>query len=86
MADASPARRRSAEARAVREVSRYLGNAPAVCRASSINPRVVELFENGVTVRPALDALGASVADGDPATYGAVEDAVRSLLIRGRPG
>ncbi|MEU9145563.1 DNA topoisomerase IB [Streptomyces sp. NPDC048349] len=85
MADASPTRRRSAEARAVREVSRYLGNTPAVCRASYINPRVIELFENGVTIRPALDALGASAADGDPATHGAVEDAVRRLLSRGRP-
>ncbi|MEV7443009.1 hypothetical protein AB0O22_17965 [Streptomyces sp. NPDC091204] len=45
MADASSTRRRSAEARAVREVSRYLGNTPAVCRASYINPRVIELFE-----------------------------------------
>ncbi|MCX4546039.1 hypothetical protein [Streptomyces sp. NBC_01565] len=85
MADASPTRRRSAEARAVREVSRYLGNTPAVCRASYINPRVVELFENGVTIRPALDALGASAADGDPATHGAVEEAVRRLLRRGGP-
>ncbi|WCD83739.1 hypothetical protein KPP03845_100058 [Streptomyces xanthophaeus] len=85
MADASSTRRRSAEARAVREVSRYLGNTPAVCRASYINPRVIELFENGVTIRPALDALGACAADGDPATHGAVEEAVRRLLCRGGP-
>ncbi|MGW3324754.1 hypothetical protein [Streptomyces virginiae] len=85
MADASSTRRRSAEARAVREVSRYLGNTPAVCRASYINPRVIELFEDGVTIRPALDALGANLGDGDPATHGAVEEAVRRLLIRGRP-
>ncbi|MCX5403079.1 DNA topoisomerase IB [Streptomyces sp. NBC_00335] len=85
MAGAPPARRRSAEARAVREVSHYLGNTPAVCRASYINPRVVELFENGVTIRPALDALGASAAEGDLATHGAVEDAVRRLLAEGHP-
>lgn len=59
------------------------GRGRAVCRASYINPRVIELFEDGVTIRPALDALGASV--GDPATRGAVEEAVRRLLIRGRP-
>ncbi|MFJ3519707.1 MULTISPECIES: hypothetical protein [unclassified Streptomyces] len=44
---------------------------------------MIELFEDGVTIRPALDALGASAADGDPATHGAVEEAVRRLLTRG---
>lgn len=80
MADASPALRRRAEARAVREVSRYLGNTPAVCRASYINPRVIELFQDGVTIRPALEGLGKDTAYGHPATQGAVETAVRRLL------
>ncbi|WP_419155969.1 hypothetical protein [Streptomyces canus] len=46
-------------ARAVREVSHCLGNAPAVCRASSIDLRVFEPFEQGRTVRPALPRLAA---------------------------
>ncbi|MCZ9337652.1 DNA topoisomerase IB, partial [Streptomyces sp. TRM76130] len=49
MSNSETARRR-AIARAVREVSGYLGNTPAVCRASYVNPRVIELFEEGVTV------------------------------------
>jgi DNA topoisomerase-1 len=29
------------------EVSEYLGNTPAVCRASYIDPRVIERYEHG---------------------------------------
>ncbi|MFF5449436.1 DNA topoisomerase IB [Streptomyces sp. NPDC012888] len=83
-ADASPTRRRAAEARAVREVSTYLGNTPAVCRGSYINPAVVERFEAGVTIRRALDRLGEDADYGHPATHGEVEDAVRRLLLDGR--
>lgn len=75
-----PATRRRAVGRAVREVAGYLGNTPAVCRASYINPRVVELFEDGVTISPALRSLGEDVRFGVPATQGAVEEAVRRLL------
>ncbi|MFF8606611.1 DNA topoisomerase IB [Streptomyces sp. NPDC015346] len=71
---------RRAEARAVKEVSRYLGNTPAVCRASYIDPRVFELFEEGVTIAPALDRLGEHGTFGRPATQGAVERAVLDLL------
>lgn len=76
----SRARRMKAEARAVREVSGYLGNTPAVCRASYINPRLFELFEDGVTVKPALDRLGRGVEYGHPATHGEIEAAVLRLL------
>lgn len=79
-ADESAARRRSAVARAVREVSDYLGNTPAVCRNSYINPRVVELFEHGTTIASVLDRLGEDVDYGQLATTGAVEKAVRRLL------
>jgi DNA topoisomerase IB len=72
--------RRRAEAHAVREVARYLGNTPAVCRASYINPRVIELFEEGRTIARDLDRLGAGVRFGEPATQGAVEEAVLRLL------
>ncbi|MET9962454.1 DNA topoisomerase IB [Streptomyces sp. NPDC006326] len=76
----SRARRASAQARAVREVSTYLGNTPAVCRASYINPRLFELYASGVTIRPVLDRLGLHVAYGHPATHGEVEAAVLDLL------
>lgn len=71
---------RRAVARAVKEVSGYLGNTPAVCRGSYINPVVVERFEAGVTIAPELGRLGEEGAFGRPATQGAVERAVLRLL------
>jgi DNA topoisomerase I len=75
----SPSARKRAIARAVQEVAFYLGNTPAVCRASYIDPRVFDLFDAGVTVAGALDALG-DVDFGQPATQGEVEAAVLELL------
>ena len=74
--------RKRAVVRAVKEVADYLGNTPAVCRASYINPRVFELFEQGRTVAPALDALGRDAQFGQPATRGPVERAVLDLLAQ----
>lgn len=42
--------RRHAIVRVVREVADYLGNTPAVARASYIDPRVIELYEAGHTI------------------------------------
>jgi DNA topoisomerase IB len=42
--------RAQAVRRAVRDVSTALGNTPAVARASYIDPRVIELYEDGVVV------------------------------------
>ncbi|MDX3457994.1 DNA topoisomerase IB [Streptomyces sp. ME02-8801-2C] len=75
--------RKRAVTRAVREVSEYLGNTPAVCRASYINPRTVELFEQGRTIAPVLDRLGAEASFGHPATQGEIEAAVLRLLDGG---
>jgi len=76
----SPTARKRAEVRAVKEVAEYLGNTPAVCRASYINPRVIELYEEGHTIAPALTSLGAEQSFGQPATQGAIERAVLDLL------
>ena len=46
------ARKRAVSA-AMREVSEHLGNTPTVARASYVDPRVVDLFHDGVTVQPA---------------------------------
>lgn len=67
--------------RAVCEVAEYLGNTPAVCRSSYIDPRVLDLYRDGVTVRRALDRIG-EAGYGIPATHGAVERAVLSMLTR----
>jgi DNA topoisomerase IB len=78
--DDSEAARRRAVTRAVREVADYLGNTPAVCRASYINPRLIELFEHGTTIAATLPSLGESCPPGLPATHGPVEEAVLRLL------
>ncbi|MGI5341087.1 DNA topoisomerase IB [Streptomyces sp. CA-181903] len=77
--------RRRAIARAAAEVAGYLGNTPAVCRASYINPRVIELYEEGITIAPALPRLGDGVDPGVPATHGPAERAVLCMLRTGRP-
>lgn len=76
----SPTARKRAVARAMSEVAAYLGNTPAVARSSYVDPRVVDLFADGVTVERALRRLGEGVDVGQPATHGAVERAVLRLL------
>jgi DNA topoisomerase I len=44
--------------RAVKQVSEALGNTPAVCRASYIDPRVLDRYRDGSTIRPAPSANG----------------------------
>ena len=41
---------------AVKQVAHYLGNTPAVCRASYIDPRVFDRFDGGLTVGRSLRA------------------------------
>ena len=80
----SESTRKRAIARVVREVSDYLGNTPAVARASYIDPRVIEFYEKGATIAPALGRLGQQSEFGELATQGAAEAAVLRLLS-GRP-
>jgi len=74
--------RKRAIARVVTEVSQYLGNTPAVCRASYIDPRVIERYQRGDTIVDALDRLG-DTEEGSLATQGAIEEAVLQLLAPG---
>jgi DNA topoisomerase-1 len=78
---ASKAGRRRAISRAIGEVAHYLGNTPAVCRASYIDPRVFDRYCDGLTIGGALEELG-DVEYGEPATQGAIEEAVLDLLER----
>ncbi|MGI8336364.1 DNA topoisomerase IB [Actinomadura scrupuli] len=80
----SEAARRRAVARVVSEVADYLGNTPAVARASYIDPRIIELYEKDVTIGRVLGELGADTHVGELATQGTVEKAVRGLLLRNR--
>jgi DNA topoisomerase I len=70
--------RKRAITRAVQEVSHHLGNTPAVCRASYIDPRVFDRYRAGVTIAPALQGL--ALDDDVPATQGLIEEAVVALL------
>jgi DNA topoisomerase I len=70
--------RKRAITRAVKEVAHYLGNTPAVARASYIDPRVFDRYRDGKTIAHALPM----VADDDdaPAIQGPIEEAVLDLV------
>ena len=76
----SPTARKRAVTRVVKEVAERLGNTPAVCRASYIDPRIIDLYENGTTIARDLEALGENASYGSPAFQGAIEEAVLGLL------
>ncbi len=82
LAEEPPPRSRTARKKAVRaayvRVSEQLGNTPAVCRASYVDPRVVDRYEHGETVAPALQE--ATAAEGDRDAQRALEAAVCQLL------
>ena len=76
----SDAARKRAIARVVKEVAGYLGNTPAVARASYIDPRVIRHYENGRTIAAVLGDLGRDSDFGDLSTRGRAESAVLKLL------
>jgi DNA topoisomerase-1 len=78
-ATGSKTARNRAKSRAVKEVARYLGNTPAVCRASYIDPRVFDRFDGGLTVGGVLPELAEDTGPW-PDVQGAVEEAVLDLI------
>jgi DNA topoisomerase IB len=64
--------------RAVKEVAFYLGNTPAVARASYIDPRVFDRYQDGQTIAGVLGEIGED--PDDTAIQGPVEAAVVDLL------
>ena len=70
---------RQAISGAVKDVASYLGNTPAVARASYVDPHVIERFEEGRTIAPALERLHTDEPT-DPIFREAVEAAVLELL------
>jgi DNA topoisomerase I len=72
--------RKRAITRAVKEVAHYLGNTPAVCRASYIDPRVFDAYRAGLVIgRPLRDA--ADTEPGElPIHHRALEEAVLDLI------
>jgi DNA topoisomerase-1 len=78
-ASGSRTARKRAIRRAIEEVAHHLGNTPAVCRASYIDPRVVDRFDGGLTIGGVLPELAAD-AEGWPAVQRVVEEAVLDLI------
>jgi DNA topoisomerase I len=68
--------RKRAITRAVKEVAYYLGNTPAVARASYIDPRVFDRYRDGEMIALSLVAQ----EDDMPAIQGPVEAAVLDLI------
>jgi DNA topoisomerase IB len=73
----SEAAQKRAIARVVREVSEYLGNTPAVARASYIDPRVIDRYRAGEVIDVGDLADGAAL--GELATF-PIEPQVLDLL------
>ena len=82
LAEEPPPRTRTARKKAIKaayvRVSEQLGNTPAVCKASYVDPRVVDRYENGETVAEALGDV--AEADDDREAQRALEAAVCQLL------
>jgi DNA topoisomerase IB len=68
---------------AVKTVASYLGNTPAVCRASYVDPRVIDRYRSGSTILQALGKATEGPDLGDARTRTRIEAAVLELLAEG---
>jgi DNA topoisomerase I len=80
-AHGSKTSRKRAITRAIKETSHYLGNTPAVCRASYIDPRVFDAYQGGLVldakvIQDALDAAPGEL----PTHHPRIERAVLDLI------
>jgi DNA topoisomerase-1 len=74
--------RKRAITRAIKEVAHYLGNTPAIARASYIDPRVFDRYREGEVIDHRLVAAAAGGNGDATAIQGPVEKAVLDLLDR----
>ncbi|WP_037410143.1 DNA topoisomerase IB [Candidatus Solirubrobacter pratensis] len=73
--------RERAIARAVKETAHYLGNTPAVCRASYIDPRVFDAYRGGLVIDRDVLLAALDTEEGElPIHVRAIEEAVLDLL------
>jgi DNA topoisomerase-1 len=72
--------RNRAVADAIKTASAYLGNTPAVCRASYVDPRVIDSFQAGTTIAPLLERLRDGPDLANQRTRTRIEKAVLELL------
>jgi DNA topoisomerase IB len=84
LAGREPPETKTARKRAIRDaiesVAAYLGNTPAVCRASYIDPRVIDRYQSGWTIAPALEELGGKPDLANARVRTRVESAVLDLI------
>jgi len=67
--------------KAIKTVAAYLGNTPAVCRASYVDPRVIDRYHARITIAETLEGLSAEGPDlADVRVRRRVEAAVLELL------
>src|SRR3954471_11937600 len=72
--------RRRAINEAVKDVAAHLSNTPSVCRSAYIDPRVIDRFDSGETIRSALDR---AIDGSDPGEFPdreRIEEAVLDLI------
>jgi DNA topoisomerase-1 len=80
-AHGSQHKRKRAITRAVKETSYYLGNTPAVCRASYIDPRVFDAYRGGLVLDQNVIAEALDAEPGDlPTHHPRIERAVLDLI------
>jgi DNA topoisomerase-1 len=75
----SKAGRMRIKRQAVKEVARFLGNTPAVCRSSYIDPRILDRFDGGLTIGGVFRKLPDDPADW-PEVQGPIERGVLDLI------
>jgi len=73
-------RRRLVKA-AIDEVATFLGNTPAVARGSYVDPRVIDRFEEGLTVAAALAADHEQIEEDEPVPEQNVSERVRRAVL-----
>jgi DNA topoisomerase IB len=80
-AHGSKTSRKRAITRAIKETSYYLGNTPAVCRASYIDPRVFDAYRGGLVLDQKVIAEALDAEPGDlPTHHPRIERAVLDLI------
>ena len=57
------ASRKRAEVAAMKEVAEFLGNTPALARSSYVDPRVVDAYEEGITIKAATRRKAATPSE-----------------------
>jgi DNA topoisomerase-1 len=79
-ADCLAAKRDRAVVTAIKSVAAYLGNTPAVCRASYVDPRVIDRYLDGETIAASLPTAAAGPDLARPRVRRRIERAVIELL------